>query len=139
MIKRFSQIETLRPGRIGFLTLLEGIMTTACGWGLLGLSLWSLLQAVLPDPPAWTFAAWAQYCGTIGLAYVAGFLAFMLPSGVGVREYFLRQLLGFAGPEKLLAAAVLLLRLVWTTAELILAGLVFFLKSREKVRSPDSI
>ena len=77
-----------------------------------------------------TLATWTQLCGSIGLAYVAGFLAFMLPSGVGVREYFLSRLLSFAGPHKGIAAAVLLLRLVWTTSELILAGIAFFLRNR---------
>src|SRR5207302_2602847 len=112
------------PG-IQLLTLAEGILLTACGWGLLGVSLWALLQGVLPEPPALTFGTWVQYCASVGLAYVSGFLAFVIPSGVGVREYFLRQLLSFAGPDKGIAAAVLLLRLVWTTAELALAGIVF--------------
>ncbi len=103
---------------------------TGCGWILLGLSVWTLFQGVLPDPPALTVSIWARFCGSIGLAYVAGFLAFVLPSGVGVREYFLRQLLAFAGPDKAIAAAVLLLRLVWTTAELTLAAAVFFMKGR---------
>ena len=50
------------------------------------------------------------------------------PSGVGVREYFLLALLGFAGPEALVAMAVLLLRLVWTATELLLAGLLLPLR-----------
>ncbi|HWY87200.1 MAG TPA: lysylphosphatidylglycerol synthase domain-containing protein [Gemmataceae bacterium] len=128
MANRFAHIDSLHLPRIRFAILAEGILLTACGWGLLGLSVWAMLQGVLSDPPALTWATWAQFCGSIGLAYVAGFLAFMLPSGVGVREYILRRLLSFAGPDKGIAAAVLLLRLVWTTAELILAGVVFFLR-----------
>jgi uncharacterized membrane protein YbhN (UPF0104 family) len=125
MANRFANIDALRLPPIRILTLADGILITGCGWGCLGVSVWALLQGVLPQPPPLTFATWAQYCASIGLAYVAGFLAFVIPSGVGVREYFLRQLLGFAGPERALAAAILLLRLVWTTAELVWAALVF--------------
>ena len=64
----------------------------------------------------------------MGLAYVAGFLAFLVPGGIGVREYFLLHLLAFAGPAKGVAAAVLVLRLVWTAAELVAAGVLFFVK-----------
>jgi hypothetical protein len=129
LAKRFAHIDSLRLPRIHMATLVEGILLTGCGWGLLGLSLWTLLEGVLPEPPALTLAAWAQYCACIVLAYVAGFLAFMLPSGVGVREYFLRQLLGSAGSGPWIAAAVLLLRLVWTTSELLLAAFVFLLRA----------
>jgi glycosyltransferase 2 family protein len=136
LASRFAPIDALRLPRIRILTLVQGIAITACGWGVMGLSLWALLNAMLPAPPGLTFASWARYCASIGLAYVAGFLAFMLPSGVGVREYFLRQLLGFAGPDKWIAAAVLLLRLVWTTSELILAGVVFCLPGFGAARVP---
>jgi len=128
MAKRFASIDSLQLPQLRLLTLAEGILLTSCGWGLMGLSLWALLEGVLLEPPDLTFATWARYCGSIGLAYVAGFLAFVLPGGVGVREYFLSQLLGFAGPQKWIAAAVLLLRLVWTTSELVIAGLLFFLR-----------
>ena len=130
MAKRFPTIDAFQLPRIGILTLIEGILTTTLGWGLLGLSLWAMFQGVLPEPPALTLATWAQYCAAVGLAYVAGFLAFVLPSGVGVREYFLRHMLVFAGPERWIAAAVLLLRLVWTTAELILAAVLFPMRSQ---------
>ena len=100
----------------------------------MGLSVWSMLQAVLPETAPLTLDIWATCVAGIGLAYVAGFLAFMLPSGVGVREYFLLQLLAFAGPDRAIAAAVLLLRLTWTSAELILAGVVYFFKNVRKKR-----
>jgi uncharacterized membrane protein YbhN (UPF0104 family) len=116
------------PAQIGFQTLAEGILLTACGWLLLGISLWSVLRGVLPEPPALTVQTWLQYAADMGLAYVAGFLAFVIPSGVGVREYFLLHLL--AGPKEWIAAAVLLLRLVWTTCELALAAVLFFMKGR---------
>ena len=60
--------------------------------------------------------------------------AVFMPSGVGVREYVLLTLLppelagGVVGsPEPVAALAVLLLRLVWTVAELGLAGIIYWL------------
>lgn len=123
LARRFPATAALPP--IKFLTLLEGIATTALGWSLLALSLWSCLEAVLPQPPDLTPHLWFQLAAIIGLAYVAGFLAFILPGGVGVREYFLHHLLAFTGPAPLIAAAVLLLRLAWTAAELILAAVLY--------------
>lgn len=123
---RFPQAEALQLPRLRLMNLAEGILTIAVGWGILGISIWALLQGVLPEPPALTPWAWGQICAAIGIAYVVGFLAFMLPSGVGVREYFLLSLLGFAGPEKWIVVAVLLLRLVWTLAEVVLAAILFF-------------
>jgi hypothetical protein len=139
LASRFAHIEALRLPRIKILTLAEGLAITACGWCLLGLSLWALLMATLPAPPGLTLRMWACYCASMGLAYVAGFLAFMLPSGVGVREYFLRQLLAFVGPDNWIAASVLLLRLVWTTSELVLAGVVFFLPRNRDPHSPSEL
>jgi len=114
------------------ITLLRGIAATACGWGMLGMSVWSMLQAVLPEPPPLTFEFWAQCTAANALAYVAGFLAVFMPSGVGVREYFLLTLLAFAGPEPLteplIAVAVLLLRVTWTVSELTLAGLFMLIR-----------
>jgi hypothetical protein len=134
MAARFASLSPATEGgagspRIQLKTLAAGLALTGCGWGLLGLSVWTLLQGVLPAPPELTFRTWAYYCGSIGLAYVAGFLAFMIPSGVGVREYFLRQLLGFGGPANFIAAAVIVLRLTWMTSELVLAGVVWFIRA----------
>ena len=134
MARRFAAIDALGLAPIRLTTLIQGLMITGCCWLTFGLSLWALLRGILPEPPALTLGTWARFCGSVGLAYVAGFLAFVLPSGVGVREYFLRQLLGFAGPDKWIAAAVLLLRLVWTSGELLMAAALFPL-SRDARRS----
>ncbi len=69
----------------------------------------------------------------IGLSYVAGFLAFMLPSGVGVREGVLEGLLApelagrVAHGPAVATVTVLLLRLLWTGAELVMAAVVYWL------------
>lgn len=116
-------------------TLLRGILLTGCGWALLGVHLWAMLTAILPESPVLDLETWARFSGANALAYVAGFMAIFLPSGVGVREYVLLALLALPGQEPLFAAGVLLLRLVCTVAELGLAGMFFLFKgpgSRER-------
>jgi uncharacterized membrane protein YbhN (UPF0104 family) len=110
---------------IDFLTLLQGLAVTSCGWCLLGVSVWASLAAVLPEPPDLDATTVLRCLGAIGLAYVFGFLAVFLPSGIGAREIVLRELLAFAGLEAPIAAAVLLMRLTWTGAELLLAGVLY--------------
>ncbi|MCI0638484.1 MAG: lysylphosphatidylglycerol synthase domain-containing protein [Gemmataceae bacterium] len=134
--KRFDAVAALNLPPVGFVTLLEGLALTACGWGVLGLSVWTLLHGMLPQAPAWDLGLSLYLSAATGLAYVAGFLAFIMPSGVGVREFFLLRLLAYLGPEGLIAAAVLLLRLVWTAAELVLAGFLFFLGRKRVISAP---
>jgi uncharacterized membrane protein YbhN (UPF0104 family) len=117
--------------------LAEGCIWAAGSWLLMGTSLWVILQAVAPRPPEWTWDAWALTTGCLALAYVAGFIILLVPSGLGVREFFLTLLL--VNPEQGLDKAtvvltVVLLRLVWTTAEMVLAGVVYWLP-RQKVIS----
>src|SRR5262249_46383616 len=94
------------------------------------------LWSVVPDAAPFTLAGWAHATAAIGLAYVAGFLALVLPSGVGVREYVLLQLLASQGTEALVALAVLLLRVVWTAAELVTAGLLWCLPTQTTEQAP---
>ncbi len=123
------------PIRLG--SLVEGLLVTAVGWLLLGLSLWAAMQAAVDEPLAFSLAAWGRFTAYLALAYVAGFIILVVPSGLGVREYFLLLFLvpelGGAlgrGTEEARAAAVLvvlLLRLVWTLAELVIVGVLYFL------------
>jgi hypothetical protein len=122
---RFQQVESFRLPPLSHGTLAAGLLAVSCGWVLLGASLWAVLQAVLPDPPALSGPLLANLIASLGLAYVAGFLAIVVPGGVGVREIVLLELLGRQN-EALYAMAILVLRLVWTAAELIVAATVFW-------------
>jgi uncharacterized membrane protein YbhN (UPF0104 family) len=117
---------------INLITLLEGLLMTALGWCLLGIAVWSGLCAVLPAPPELTLETWSQFTGIVGLAYVGGFLAVFMPGGLGVREEVFRQLLAFAGPSALVAAAVLLMRLAWTIAEVASAGVLYLVPDKPR-------
>ena len=116
-------------------TLAAGLVVTSGGWLFLGVSLWAMLQAVLPSPRGWDGETVARCTAFIGLAYVAGFLLLVAPGGLGVRDGILQQLLaqelshGLGREEANFRAlvAVLLLRLLWTAAEVIMAGAVWWL------------
>jgi uncharacterized membrane protein YbhN (UPF0104 family) len=109
-------------------SLAEGMILATLFWSLLSASLWSMLHAVLSRPPPWTLQGWALDTGFLGVAYVAGFIILLVPSGIGVREFFL--VLFLANPAEgrsrpAIWQAVLLLRLVWTTVELLMALVVY--------------
>jgi hypothetical protein len=120
------------PPRVPWAALAEGLFLTSCGWFLLGASLWAVVRAVSGQPLPFTLELWCAYTGFLSLAYVLGFVVLFMPSGLGVREYFLTVFLipslagqfgeaeGAAKPIAVLT--VLLLRLVWTTAEVIVAA-----------------
>ena len=85
-----------------------------------------------------TPAELGRYVAMVGLSYVAGFLAFMLPSGVGVREGVLERFLApemagraSSGPA-VATLVVLVLRLFWTCAELAMAAVVYWLPRPRK-------
>jgi uncharacterized membrane protein YbhN (UPF0104 family) len=70
------------------------------------------------------------------LSYVAGFLTLPAPGGLGVREVIFQQLLAaelrVTYPDGDVAAgmaalAVVVLRLVWTAADLLAAAVAYFL------------
>jgi uncharacterized membrane protein YbhN (UPF0104 family) len=136
LARRFQDVDSFRLPRLRATTLIEGLAITGCGWVFFGLSLWSAFQALLPGPHLLTAAVLGRYVAIMSLAYVAGFLVLVVPSGVGVREYVLLKYLapelarsGIAAAPEVVALGVLLLRLVWTSAEVIAAGVVYWFRS----------
>ncbi len=125
--------------RVPWLALVGGLTLTACGWAAQGASLWALMRGLLPDPSVWGALQWVHCTAYIGLAYILGFIMVFLPSGLGVREYFLqRWLVGdlaglLTAPEAaaLAVVATLLLRLLWTIVEAAMAGIVYWLPGQK--------
>jgi hypothetical protein len=121
--------------------LLEGLAMTAAGWMLLGASLWAVLQSVLDEPRLMTIAEWGHLSAILSLAYVAGFIVVFMPSGIGVREFFLRLFLvpelsrQWTGEKLSVMTAiwtVILLRLVWTASELVTCAIVYQFPSQRE-------
>jgi uncharacterized membrane protein YbhN (UPF0104 family) len=124
LARRFQHVESFRLPQLRMGTLLLGLAVTAVGWLLAGLSVWALLQALCPQPQDLDLVRLARFTAATSLSYVAGFMALVVPGGVGVREYILLQFLpqelaeaGITPAEPLAAVAILVLRLVWTAAE----------------------
>jgi glycosyltransferase 2 family protein len=140
LLARQPASETIDPRRlhIKMIVLMEGLLMTAFGWMLLGASLWAVIQAVIDEPRLMTLAEWCQLSAILSLAYVAGFIVVFMPSGIGVREFFLRVFLlpelsrKWTGEKNSLVIAiwvVLLLRLVWTAAEMVTNAIVYWFPS----------
>jgi hypothetical protein len=126
--------------RLNLWALVQGLVLTAGGWLLLGASLWAVLQSVTGDALPLTWASWGHYTAVLSLAYVIGFAVVLVPSGLGVREFFLTILLAPALVQSLhvmdeqaretTVLAVLLLRVVWTAAELVVAAVIYWFPAR---------
>ena len=77
---------------------------------------------------------WPAALGGFAAAWVAGFVVFVAPAGVGPREYVLVVVLGGVLPGGAAAALGLsvVVRLVMTAADLVLAGLAVLIPVRER-------
>lgn len=84
-------------------------------WMAFGLSFW------LVFPPDAGYLA--QVIGAFSLSWLAGYVAFFAPGGIGVREVLLAVLLGafFQGGEVAIYASIH--RLLWVLAEVLLGGM----------------
>jgi hypothetical protein len=122
--------------RIRLAHLAEGLALTALGWLLLGAALAAAVCGVAGTGLPWSGTALGRMPAIMSLAYVAGFAILVAPGGLGVREFFLTLLLApelaalaHLTPDMARGTAVLtvlVLRLVWTSAELLLAALVVY-------------
>jgi len=89
------------------------------GWLIYAAACWLLMQA-LGDTP---LALAPQAIGSFTLAWLVGFLTFLTPGGLGVREAFMIGLLSHWFPVSVSTAAAFLARLQWTGMELLGAAL----------------
>ena len=132
----FRDVDAAPPPAIRLTAALEGLLLTPGCWLMMGISLWAALQAAEVGP-AWSWEDLGRYTAFIALAYVAGFIIVIVPSGLGVRESLLlvllvpdiSQRLGMQEPAARSTAAltVILLRLLWTAAELAMVGILYWL------------
>jgi uncharacterized membrane protein YbhN (UPF0104 family) len=135
LARRFQRVESFRLPSLRIGTLLEGLATTSGVWILNGLSLWAMVQGVMPGAPPLTWHLYWRFTAILALAYVGGFVVVVSPGGVGVREWVLDQFLApeMPGTGAVSVVIVILLRLVWTAAELLLAGVLWWLPGPRRV------
>jgi uncharacterized membrane protein YbhN (UPF0104 family) len=125
--------------------LTQGLLHGAAGWCLLALSLALTVQALAPDPPAWGADVFLTDLPAVALAYVVGFVVVVAPGGIGAREFVLQAVLvpQFAGrlgaPEAqaLAVTITLLLRLVWTAAEVTISLGLYLWPPAVSANSPE--
>ncbi len=127
----FRERDAEQLPRIRFAYLLEGLVLTSLGWLLLGISFAAALRGIVGADWPLLDVRTARLPAIMGLAYVIGFVVLIAPGGLGVREFVLTllltpELLGVGGmgvedARATVVLAVLVLRLVWTAAELIAA------------------
>lgn len=133
--RKFGSDDVAALPRVSYRTFQIGLLMTGIGWAWLGLSLFCVMRALVPEGPPFSMLLWGRCTAYVSLAYVAGFMAIVLPAGLGVREYLLqaamtRELEPLAGPESaagLAVVVVLVLRLLWTIAEVMMAGIIYWL------------
>jgi hypothetical protein len=114
--------------------VLLGLVQTSVGWLILGVSLWMTLRGLRADSDPLTWDTYLHLTSINAIAYVIGFVAFFMPAGAGFRELALQTLLAIelqrsmdpAAAAGLAAVTAIVLRLIWTTAELTAAGLLYW-------------
>ena len=102
----------------------EGLLWSAAGWTLLGLSQVAVIRALVPSGVARSL--WPIVIGSVALATVAGFVVAVLPGGLGVREGVLMATLAPAVGTEVAVIAALALRLAWVVGEVLAAAVLSF-------------
>jgi hypothetical protein len=112
-----------------------GLVFDAVGWLVLGGCLTLTLVGLQPNAPLTADAYW-NLVSINGIAYVLGFVAFFMPAGIGVRDLALQFLLAVelkarlnlpaADSDALAAILAVWFRLLGTTAELLMAGALYY-------------
>ncbi len=109
--------------------VLFGWLIFSIGWLLNGCGLWLVLSA-LPGANI-TLADYPLCLASISLATVIGFVS-LLPVGIGVRELVMAPLLGNRFGLVVAMLAVILLRLVTISSELIAVAIMYLSKRRRQ-------
>jgi uncharacterized membrane protein YbhN (UPF0104 family) len=122
---RFNTDHLTLP-RLGHSTLFVGVAMTSCGWFLLGGSLVVLLRTLGADVDPAQPADWLRCTAAVSVAWVAGFVV-STPGGIGPREVLLYVALTPVYGKHRAVLAAILLRILWTVAELVCAGVVYWL------------
>jgi glycosyltransferase 2 family protein len=114
--------------KLGWRCLLEGVVAMTISWALLALSLWAVLRA-MDAAEVSLVGQFPLYLASVSLAMVAGFLS-LIPGGVGVRDLILVELIVPQFGDVVAVVSAVVLRLVWLAAELVISGILYFVRPR---------
>jgi uncharacterized membrane protein YbhN (UPF0104 family) len=114
------------PPPVSYRYLGEGVLLITPCWLLFGLALACGLAALPGVDLPWTPTNLGRLTLCIAVAYVGGFVV-PTPGGLGGREFLLLMMLSplIAGDRPTATLVVLLVRLAWTTGELVLAACLY--------------
>ncbi|MEU8797124.1 lysylphosphatidylglycerol synthase transmembrane domain-containing protein [Spirillospora sp. NPDC048819] len=121
MLKIIRRPPLERPVSLG--VTLRAVGWTVLGWILFGVHTWLLCMAVGGEGKGLPFLATGAYA----LAFVAGFLVFIAPGGIGAREAALTVVLTPVLPAGAPVVVAIASRVLLTIADLINAGVAFLL------------
>ncbi|TDC45561.1 flippase-like domain-containing protein [Actinomadura sp. KC345] len=122
-----------RPVSLG--VTLRAIAWTVLGWILFGVHTWLLCNAVGGDGKGLPFLATGAYA----LAFVAGFLVFIAPGGIGAREAALTVVLTPVLPAGAPVVVAIASRVLLTAADLVNAGIALLLgRTQLGLTGPDT-
>lgn len=107
---------------------LRAIGWTVAGWVLFGVHLWLLSAAAGGDGAGLPFLATGAYA----LAFVAGFLVFIAPGGIGAREAAMVLVLSPVLPAGAPAVVAIASRVALTVADLVNASAAFLMGRADK-------
>jgi uncharacterized membrane protein YbhN (UPF0104 family) len=94
-------------------------LTATCSWFAAGVAVWLVMRAMTPETPAFLYLT-----GVYVLAWLAGFVVPIAPSGLGAREATLIAILASrfgVGPATAIAVSI---RFASIVGDLLAAGLV---------------
>jgi hypothetical protein len=123
MRRRGQDIPNLHIRRRDLVALLPGYVAV---WLIYGGSVYLLTASVYPV----SLDALPTLTGMYALAWVLGFLSFITPSGLGVREGILSYMLSFVVPVPVAMLLALLLRVWMTAGELLSTAGAVWLKPK---------
>jgi glycosyltransferase 2 family protein len=120
--------------RVNLHWVLLGLLWDSLGWLVLGLSLMLMLNGLQPEAFPFTIDAYRDLASIAAIAFIFGFVAFMMPAGFGVRDIALQLLLAVelrsrladsSAADGLAAILAIFFRLIGTLAEIVVAGVLY--------------
>lgn len=130
LLGRSLAVDRLPPRAIGY-----AVVGNIVAWLLYGIAFEVLVAAVVGRAPGTT----AQYTALYASSYVLGYLFFVMPGGIGIRDGALATgltAMHVATPPE--AAAIVVTSRIWLTVLEIVPGLLFLAwgSSRRRLRNP---
>lgn len=122
---------------IDFRLIGVGWLLNLVGWTLLGVSYWAAIRS-LPLPN--NILPWDELprlIASVGLSVVAGFLFFLVPGGIGVRELVLGELMTESVGKGTAIVSAVWLRLIWLFAEMTVSSIIMSARRWSQRMSAD--